>query len=92
MQTPVLEDTGDNLQYSSPIQSTSSPNSSWTSGGEAITITGSGFSDLAFSNITDDGINHLSFGQPAHSRDFRRQMVQFVAIGFDSMLGHDRGS
>ena len=56
--TSILEDLDDNLQFSSPIQATISPISGWTSGGEEITITGSGFSDLAFSNITDDGINH----------------------------------
>ena len=37
---------------------TVSPANGWTSGGEEITITGSGFSDIAFSNTTDDGINH----------------------------------
>ena len=57
-QSPILEDSGDNIQYSSPIQATISPPSGWTSGGEEITITGSGFSNLAFTNITDDGINH----------------------------------
>ena len=35
-----------------------SPASGWTTGGEEITISGSGFSNLAFSNTTDDGINH----------------------------------
>ena len=57
-QTSVLDDSGDNLRYSSPIQATISPTSGWTSGGEEIVITGSGFSDLAFSNSTYDGINH----------------------------------
>ena len=57
-QPPILEDSGDNLRYSSPIQATITPSSGWTTGGEEITITGSGFSDLAFSNTTDDGINH----------------------------------
>ena len=57
-QTSVLDDSGNNLRYSSPIQATISPTSGWTSGGEEITITGSGFSDLAFSNTTNDGINH----------------------------------
>ena len=57
-QTSVLDESNDNLRYSSPIQATISPSSGWTSGGEEITITGSGFSDLAFSNTTDDGINH----------------------------------
>ena len=57
-ETSVLEESNDNLQFSSPIQATISPTSGWTSGGQEITITGSGFSDLAFSNTTDDGINH----------------------------------
>ena len=57
-QTSVLEESGDNLRYSSPIQTMISPSSGWTDGGEEITITGSGFSELAFSNLTDDGINH----------------------------------
>ena len=35
-----------------------SPSNGWTTGSEEITITGSGFSDIAFSNTTDDGINH----------------------------------
>jgi len=38
--------------------STVSPVSGWTTGGEEITITGSGFSNLAFINTTDDGVNH----------------------------------
>jgi hypothetical protein len=38
--------------------STVSPVSGWTTGGEEITITGSGFSNLAFVNTTDDGVNH----------------------------------
>ncbi len=57
-QTSVLDESGDNLRYSSQIQATISPSSGWTSGGEEITIAGSGFSDLAFSNTTNDGINH----------------------------------
>ena len=57
-QTSVLDDSGDNLQFSSPIQTTISPASGWTSGGQEITITGSGFMDLAFTNTTYDGINH----------------------------------
>ena len=46
------------VHYTSPIQTSISPSSGWNSGGEEITISGTGFSDLAFSNITDDGINH----------------------------------
>ena len=48
----------DSIHRSSPLQVTLSSASGWTTGGEEITITGSGFSDLAFSNITNDGINH----------------------------------
>ena len=35
-----------------------SPNSGWTTGGETITITGSGFSSLAYNNVTTDGQTH----------------------------------
>ena len=48
----------DSIHRSSPLQVTLSSASGWTTGGEEITIAGSGFSNLAFSNITDDGINH----------------------------------
>ena len=34
------------------------PNSGWTTGGETITITGSGFSSLAYNNVTTDGQTH----------------------------------
>ena len=34
---------------------TVSPANGWTTGGEAITITGSGFLDMAFKNVTNDG-------------------------------------
>ena len=57
-QPSVLDDSSDNLQFSSPIQTTISPASGWTSGGQEITITGSGFMDLAFTNTSYDGINH----------------------------------
>ncbi|MBQ70903.1 MAG: hypothetical protein CMA65_05380 [Euryarchaeota archaeon] len=57
-QTSILDESDNNLRYSSPIQATISPTSGWISGGEEITITGSGFSQLAFSNTTYDGLNH----------------------------------
>ena len=44
--------------HSSPLQATVSPASGWTSGGEDITITGSGFLAMAERNVTYDGINH----------------------------------
>ncbi len=34
---------------------TVSPSSGWTTGGEEITITGTGFLDMAFQNVTSDG-------------------------------------
>ena len=34
-----------------------SPSNGWTTGGEEITITGSGFTDLAFSNTTNAEIS-----------------------------------
>ena len=53
--TPILEDLDDNLQHSSPIQAIISPSSGLTTGGEEITITGSGFLDMAWKNLTSDG-------------------------------------
>ena len=79
--TPILEDLDDNLHFSSPIQATISPISGWTSGGEEITITGSGFSDLAFSNITDDGINHQWVDSTA---DYTDQAGEWNSIAVDS--------
>ena len=35
--------------------STVSPSQGWTTGGEEITITGTGFLDMAFKNVTSDG-------------------------------------
>ena len=80
-QTSVLEDLEDNLRYSSPIQATISPTSGWTSGGEEITITGSGFSDLAFSNTTDDGINHQWVET---TLDYTDEAGRFNSIAMDS--------
>ena len=57
-QTPSLDSVNDDVMHSSPMQASISPTTGWTTGGEEITITGSGFSNLAFSNTTDDGINH----------------------------------
>jgi hypothetical protein len=58
LNAPAEFEDSDSVHRSSPLQVTLSSASGWTTGGEEITITGSGFSDLAFSNITDDGINH----------------------------------
>ena len=43
---------------SSPLQVNLSATSGWTTGGEELTITGSGFQDMAERNISYDGINH----------------------------------
>ena len=53
--TPLLEELEDNLQFSIPIQATISPSSGWTTGGEEVTITGTGFLDMAWKNLTSDG-------------------------------------
>jgi len=37
-----------------------SPVNGWTTGGEEITITGSGFLDMAYKNVTDDGEAYTS--------------------------------
>ena len=76
-----LDDSGEDLQFSSPMQATISPSSGWTTGGEEITITGSGFSDLAFSNITDDGINHQWVET---TMDYSDQAGRWNAIAVDS--------
>ncbi len=80
-QTSVLEDSGDNLQFSSPIQTTISPASGWTSGGQEITITGSGFMDLAFTNTTYDGINHQWVET---TMDYSDQAGRWNAVAVDS--------
>jgi hypothetical protein len=53
-----LEDLSERIQSSSPLQTSLSVNSGWITGGEEITITGSGFSNLDDTNVTYDGINH----------------------------------
>jgi len=80
-QTSFLDDSGEDLQFSSPIQATISPSSGWTTGGEEITITGSGFSDLAFSNTTDDGINHQWVET---TMDYTDEAGRYNAIVMDS--------
>ncbi|MCH1616782.1 MAG: hypothetical protein L7R83_04660, partial [Candidatus Poseidonia sp.] len=46
------------LAQSSPLQVNFSATSGWTSGGEDLTITGTGFRDMADRNVSYDGINH----------------------------------
>jgi hypothetical protein len=80
-QSTTLEESVDDIQYSSPIQATISPSSGWTTGGEEITITGSGFSDIAFSNTTDDGINHQWVET---TMDYTDEAGRYNAIAVDS--------
>ena len=61
-----------------------SPSNGWTTGGEEITITGSGFSDLAFSNTTDDGINHQWVES---TMDYSDEAGRWNAVAMDSS-GH----
>ena len=60
---------------------TVAPSSGWTTGGEEITITGSGFSALAFSNTTDDGINHQWVET---TMDYSDQAGRWNAVAVDS--------
>ena len=55
--TSMLEDEAP-VAPSSPLQVSLSATSGWTSGGEDLTITGTGFRDMADRNVTYDGINH----------------------------------
>lgn len=43
---------------SSNLSATFTPTSGWTTGGQNITITGSGFLEMATNNIYDDGLTH----------------------------------
>ena len=79
-QVDSLEDDADVLQ-SSTLQTSVSQSSGWTTGGDEITITGSGFTDLDDTNVSYDGINH----QWAPSNlDMSSQAGRWNAIGVDS--------
>ena len=53
---PLAMDTAVSVNPSSHgTSATVSPANGWTTGGEDITITGSGFLDMAFKNVTNDG-------------------------------------
>lgn len=79
----TLNDFSDQSQHSTARSSTYtvSPASGWTTGGEELAITGSGFSDLAFSNITDDGINHQWVES---TMDYSDEAGRWNAIAVDS--------
>ena len=79
-QVESLEDDANVLQ-SSTLQTSVSLSSGWTTGGDEITITGSGFTDLDDTNVSNDGINH----QWAPSNlDMSSQAGRWNAIGVDS--------
>ena len=80
-QPEVLDDSEHDVRYSTPLQVTISPSTGWTSGGQELTITGSGFSDLAFTNITDDGFNHQWVETTA---DYTDQAGAWNSIAVDS--------
>ena len=65
----------------SPLQVTLSSTTGWTTGGEEVSITGSGFSDLAFRNTTYDGISHQWSKSTA---DYADQSGPENAIAIDS--------
>ena len=80
-QQTTLEAEWNEIQHSSPLQTSLSDSSGWMTGGEEVTITGNGFSDLDETNVTYDGINH----QWASSNlDMSSQAGRWNAIGVDS--------
>ena len=66
---------------SSPLQVTLSSSSGWTSGGEGLTITGTGFQDMADRNVSYDGVNHQ---WAATNLDMSDQAGRWNAIDIDS--------
>ena len=76
----TLEDSNA-LAQSSPLQVSLSATSGWTSGGEDLTITGTGFRDMAERNVSYDGVNHQ---WAASNLDLSSQAGRWNAIGVDS--------
>ena len=66
---------------SSPLQVTLSSSSGWTSGGEGLTITGTGFQEMADRNVSYDGVNHQ---WAATNLDMSDQAGRWNAIDIDS--------
>ena len=59
LQPTTLADDGTPMRSSSPEGASAiTPTTGWITGGATITITGTGFHDLAFRNVTDDGLAH----------------------------------
>lgn len=80
-QPSELADSSSIPHQSSPIQTSLSASTGWITGGEVITITGSGFSDLDDTNVTYDGINHQWTKTTA---DFGNEAGHENAIAVDS--------
>ena len=76
-----LGDVSHDVQLSSPLQTTVSPTTGWTAGGQEITITGSGFLDLADRNVTDDGQTHQWAQTTA---DYSDEAGRWNAVAVDS--------
>ena len=58
LNSPVAFEDSTPLAQSSPLQVSLSATSGWTSGGEDLTITGTGFREMADRNVSYDGMNH----------------------------------
>ena len=57
-----------------------SPANGWTTGGEEITITGSGFLDMAYKNVTSDGVTY----------EWTKSTASYVtSSGWDPSIGVD---
>ena len=54
----TLEESEEQIYNSSSIQTTISPSSGSISGGDQITISGTGFSNLSYHNLSEDGLSH----------------------------------
>ena len=81
LNSPAAFEDSSPVAQSSPLQVSLSATSGWTSGGEEVTLTGSGFADLAFRNTSYDGLTH----QWASSNlDLSSQAGRWNAIGVDS--------
>ena len=54
----TLDESQEQIYNSSSIQTTISPTSGSISGGDQITISGTGFSNLSYNNLSEDGLSH----------------------------------
>ena len=84
--TPVFHSStsleeADPIAPTSPLQASLSATSGWTSGGEDLTITGTGFRSMADRNVSYDGVNHQ---WTASNLDMSDQAGRWNAIGVDS--------